>query len=353
MTIASTELVYNLFMEYCPSGTLRDAIDRCGGSLGEPEIARYIQQILNGLEHLHSKGIVHCDVKPRNILISEEGAKISDFGCAKRVDDPAGSIGGTPLFMAPEVARGEEQGRSADVWALGCTVIEMATGKSPWSESGDPFSVMYRVAYSAELPEIPSHLSDEAEDFLSRCLRRDPSERWTVTQLLKHPFLAQLNSPVSKQSEELNSCSPTCVLDHGFWSSSWDEPDHDSLDSEHASTGNSAADRTILLSLSSGLPDWSLEEEEDWVTVRGTPGELETQTDGTLCESVGGSMDHTNSKVPGLTAITREILELSDRNSSCCKEFLKCRWREGGDVIRCGPQRISPVTSIPMLLKLG
>lgn len=270
-----TKLVYNLFMEYCQSGTVRDAIDRRGGRLCEPEMAQYTGQILNGLEHLHSIGIVHCDVKPRNILITDEGAKISDFGCAKKVEDPAGAglIAGTPMFMAPEVARGEGQGPPADVWALGCSVIEMATGKPPWPESGDPFSIMYRIAYSPESPEIPSCLSDEAKDFLSNCLRRDPNERWTVTQLLNHPFLAQLSSPVSKQSEEeLNSCSPTCVLDHGFWSSSWDEPDHGSLDSKNQSSGNSPPDRIRLLLLSSGKPDWAWE--DDWVTVRGNSDEL-------------------------------------------------------------------------------
>ncbi|OWM79809.1 hypothetical protein CDL15_Pgr023221 [Punica granatum] len=342
--VDGTELVYNLFMEYCPCGTLRDAIDRCGGWLGEAEITRYTRQILIGLEHLHCLGIVHCDVKPRNILITEEGAKISDFGCAKRVEDLAGPTVGTPMFMAPEVARGEGQGQPADVWALGCTVIEMATGKAPWPESGDPFSVMYRVAYSAASPDIPSCLSDEAKDFLTKCLRKDPSERWTVTQLLKHPFLARLNSPVSKQCEELKSSSPTCVLDHGFWSSSSEELDHDTVDPEQTVLVNSAADRIGQLSSSSGRPDWTWKEDwGHWTTVRGHFDELNRQLSGTLCGSDGGPIGLSNMEGLEITVISRDG----------CKKFSKgCKYREGGDVIssaHAGQHGGNSVTLIPKL----
>lgn len=285
LTLEGAELIYNLFMECCPRGTIRDAIDRRGGRLPEPEIVHYTWQILAGMEHLHSRGILHCDIKSENILITEEdGVKISDFGCARRIVDPAAPIGGTPIFMAPEVARGEEQGCSADVWSLGCTVIEMSTGKTPWLERGDPFKLMYRIAYSAQLPETPSGLSDEAKDFLSKCLRRDPRERWTVTQLRRHPFLARSSSPVSKQSEELKSCSPTCVLDRGFWS--WSPEDSGP---DYVRMRNSAADPIRQLSVRSGRPDWMWE--EDWVNVRENPVEQGRQANGDLC-GPGSSCGH-------------------------------------------------------------
>ncbi|MCI88253.1 mitogen-activated protein kinase kinase kinase A-like, partial [Trifolium medium] len=70
----------------------------------------------------------------------EKGVKIGDFGCAKMVDEIA-PIAGTPLYMAPEVARGEEQGYPSDVWSLGCTIVEMATGFSPWTNVDDPVHV--------------------------------------------------------------------------------------------------------------------------------------------------------------------------------------------------------------------
>ena len=153
-------LWFNLFMEYMPFGTLSQEIHRRGGGrLSEPATVYYTRQVLQGLQYLHNKGVVHCDIKGGNILIGEDGAKIGDFGCAKFANDSSAVIGGTPMFMAPEVARGEEQGYPADVWALGCTVLEMATGFAPWPNVEDPVTVLYHVAYSDDVPEIPCFLS--------------------------------------------------------------------------------------------------------------------------------------------------------------------------------------------------
>ncbi|KAJ4976630.1 hypothetical protein NE237_001736 [Protea cynaroides] len=130
------QLLYNIFIEYISGGTLTDVIRDRGGRLHESEIRSHTRSILQGLDYLHSHGLVHCDIKGRNILVGENGAKIVDFGCARWVGEqaPAMPIAGTPLFMAPEVARGEEQSFPVDIWALGCTVIEMATGRPVGSE---------------------------------------------------------------------------------------------------------------------------------------------------------------------------------------------------------------------------
>ncbi|TKY48730.1 Mitogen-activated protein kinase kinase kinase A [Spatholobus suberectus] len=218
ITKENNTLWFNLFMEYMPFGTLLQESRRHGGRLSEPAIVHYTRQVLQGLEYLHTKGVVHCDVKGSNILIGEDGAKIGDFGCAKYANESLATTGGTPMFMAPEVANGEEQGCPADVWALGCTVVEMATGFAPWPNVEDPVTVLYRVAYSDELPEIPCFLSEEAKDFLGKCFRRNPKERWTCSQLLKHPFLGEFSSN-DKEVEESNSSSPTSILEQGFWNS--------------------------------------------------------------------------------------------------------------------------------------
>ncbi|CAI0550782.1 unnamed protein product [Linum tenue] len=127
-------IVYNLKLEYMPGGTIVDEIRRGGGRIEESTIGFYTWQVVKALEYLHSNGLAHCDVKGRNILVGPDGSdvKLADFGCAKRVESSSspGSIGGTPMFMAPETARGEEQGFAGDVWGLGCAVIEMATGES-------------------------------------------------------------------------------------------------------------------------------------------------------------------------------------------------------------------------------
>lgn len=142
----------------------------------------------------------------------------------------------------------------------------MATGKSPWADfSGDHVSVLHKIAYSVESPAIPSCLSDQARDFLEKCLRRDPKLRWTTTQLLEHPFLAEsTTSDESKQGKESNSWSPTCVLDdHEMWSTL----EETELSSVCTSPGRKTmACRIDRLSLVSGRSDWTWD--EDWITSR-------------------------------------------------------------------------------------
>ncbi|CAI9294756.1 unnamed protein product [Lactuca saligna] len=274
VTKEDNKLMYNLLMQYMPFGSIVDGIN--GGGLKSSEILRYTKEIVRGLEYLHSRGVVHCDIKGRNVLIDESGAKIGDFGCAKWVDEEA-PICGTPMFMAPEVARGEEQGFPADVWALGCTMIEMATGGSPWSNVTDVASVLYRIAFSGEIPEIPDEFSDEAKDFVRKCLNRDPRERWTAKQLLKHPYLQQFDDN-SKQMicEKIYTDSPTSILDQDVWNS-MEEPEPSSSSSSSVGTdftpstcsSNSLRQRIKQLADKSEIPKWSCEKEEtEWITIR-------------------------------------------------------------------------------------
>lgn len=269
--------IYNLLMEYMPNGTLSDLIKKQnGGSLSESMIQFYSHQILQGLNYLHSNGIVHCDIKGQNILIGKQDCvKIADLGCARQIAvdqipfnnkfKPA-TISGTPIFMAPEVARGEEQGFPADIWALGCTIIEMATGANPWPEFQDPVSALYRIGYSGDVPEIPKWFSSNAKEFLKICFRRDPKERWTAKKLLDHPFFQEIGTKIVRNS-------PTSILDQGFF---WDSIEISEFSQESSqvvsSFSSSPIDRIkkLIGSEVSNLPNWTEEEdEEDWVTVRG------------------------------------------------------------------------------------
>ncbi|OIT38875.1 mitogen-activated protein kinase kinase kinase 2 [Nicotiana attenuata] len=270
ITSEQNKTTYNMFMEYIPGGTLSDLIKKQGGSLNESVIKSYAHQILQGLDYLHSIGVVHCDIKGQNILIGQDGIKIADLGCGKFVRDENSAnsgISGTPAFMAPEVARGEEQRFTADIWAFGCTIIEMATGSPPWTDMMDPVSALYRIGYSGDVPQFPNSLSNDAREFLAKCLIKDPKERWTAKQLLQHPFLQSLESN-SWKVENLKRDSPTSILDQGFWNS-FEVMESSSLES--SITVDSPADRITRLIGDEGIsctlkPDWV--EEEGWVTVR-------------------------------------------------------------------------------------
>ncbi|CAH8389183.1 unnamed protein product [Eruca vesicaria subsp. sativa] len=221
-TTENDTLTYNLLMDYVSGGSLHDLIKNSGGELPEPAIRSYTRQILKGLKYLHCLGIVHCDLKSQNVMIGGETAKIVDLGCAKMAGNGSLEFSGTPAFMSPEVARGEEQSFPADVWALGCMVIEMATGSSPWPELNDVVAAVYKIGFTGETPEIPECLSEKGKDFLRKCLRRDPKQRWVVEELLQHPFLEGEEEEDQTQTQSmscLNTSSPSTVLDQGFWDS--------------------------------------------------------------------------------------------------------------------------------------
>ncbi|XP_071694330.1 mitogen-activated protein kinase kinase kinase 18 [Rutidosis leptorrhynchoides] len=272
-TYYNNKSMYNLFMEYAPFGTISDMIKKHNGSLDESLIRSYIKQILMGLDHIHLNNIVHRDIKCDNLLLCDNGVKIGDMGCAKRIEMletkldysevKSFEFSGTPVFMAPEVARGEEQKFAADVWAVGCVVIEMATGKNPWPEVNDPVAALYKIGYSGEIPEFPWWVSPECKDFLEKCLNLEVEKRWTVKQLLEHPFVDNLNLGF-KKVEEFTKNSPTCVLDQDIWGCLENSPE---ITQVVEFSGKSPAERIMQLSKgTSCLPNWF--DEEDWIIVR-------------------------------------------------------------------------------------
>lgn len=163
----------------------------------ENMIRIYTRQILQGLEYLHQQNTVHRDIKCSNILVYPNGqVKLADFGVAKQMSQSlANSCKGTLLYMAPEMieppADSRRYGLAVDIWSLGCTIIEMADGKGPWSHLKG-FSFFFKVS-QGELPPIPDILSSEAKDFIRRCLKWKPEERANVSELLHHPFVT--NAP--------------------------------------------------------------------------------------------------------------------------------------------------------------
>uniref|UniRef100_A0A803LQF9 mitogen-activated protein kinase kinase kinase n=1 Tax=Chenopodium quinoa TaxID=63459 RepID=A0A803LQF9_CHEQI len=198
-----------IYLEYVSGGSIYKIL-REYGELGESAIRSYTRQILSGLAYLHSKNTAHRDIKGANILVDPSGqVKLADFGMAKHITGQSCpfSFKGSPYWMAPEVIRNSNRCNLAvDIWSLGCTVIEMATSKPPWSQY-EGVAALFKIGNSKELPSVPDHLSMEGKDFIRRCLQRNPRDRPSAIQLLGHPFVRNVTSPV-KGSISLDPLEP-------------------------------------------------------------------------------------------------------------------------------------------------
>ncbi|KAF3582410.1 hypothetical protein DY000_02034771 [Brassica cretica] len=247
----------NLHLEYLHEGDVANG----GTIVNETLLRRYVWCLVSALRHVHSNGIVHCDVKAKNVLVADGGSsvKLADFGSAVELEKPtvANAPRGSPLWMAPEVVRRDYQGPESDVWSLGCTVIEMLTGKPAWEDNG--FESLSRIGFSSELPFIPAGVSELGRDFLEKCLRRDRSQRWSCDQLLDHPFLRQ-----DQHSFLTTESSPRCVLD---WVSSEFEEEEEESDVSRDTV--SAVARISKLATREG----AIWESDGWIEVRSDASE--------------------------------------------------------------------------------
>eukprot|EP01017_Pseudomicrothorax_dubius_P018488 TRINITY_DN2043_c0_g1_i4.p1 TRINITY_DN2043_c0_g1~~TRINITY_DN2043_c0_g1_i4.p1 ORF type:complete len:393 (+),score=67.18 TRINITY_DN2043_c0_g1_i4:379-1557(+) len=189
-----------LYMELMPGGSIASMLKQFG-RFEEPVIKRFTRQILNGLVYLHSKGVIHRDLKGANILTDNFGnVKLADFGSSHIIINVplltasqtavCTSMKGSLYWMAPEVLNQERHGKRVDIWSLGCTIIEMATASYPWPRC-ETFLDFITLVNQERTPPIPTTLSEAGQDFVRKCCTFEKRARPTAAMLQEHDFLRE------------------------------------------------------------------------------------------------------------------------------------------------------------------
>lgn len=177
-------------LEYVPGRSLKEVVQE-RGPLGLEDIAHILDQIASALGHLHRRGLVHLDVKPQNLILNPGGTvKLIDFGLAQRAGEPQEMIGGlafgTAAYLAPEQACGEPVAAATDVYALGCVVYELLTGRPPFEADGEGEAKNDVIrAHLERTPAPPSRVRPDlnlpswVDDVVLWALAKRPEDRYS------------------------------------------------------------------------------------------------------------------------------------------------------------------------------
>ena len=177
-----------LILEFAARGELYKDLQRLK-RFPEERAAYYIGSLAASLHYCHEKNVIHRDIKPENLLVDSKGeVKIADFGWS--VHAPSSkrhTLCGTLDYLPPEMVEGQAHDKTVDVWSLGVLCYEFLVGNPPFEAHGH--SETYRRIAKVDL-KFPPFLSDGAKDLISRLLVKDPARRWTLPQVMQHPWIA-------------------------------------------------------------------------------------------------------------------------------------------------------------------
>ncbi|KAL8615273.1 hypothetical protein ACOMHN_051765 [Nucella lapillus] len=222
LDVKETDSSVFLMIEFCNGGDLADYL-QSKGTLSEDTLSSFMQQIASALNALNDKDIVHRDMKPQNILIcypkggtklstppTQLQLKIADFGFARFLEEGkmAGTLCGSPMYMAPEVIMSHKYDSKADLWSVGTIMFQCLTGKAPFVAS-TPQQLRAFYEKNVDLkPKTPENTSPELKDMLLRLLTRDASKRIGIKDLLHHSFLKKFKRVPTKRG---SSSSPSPI----------------------------------------------------------------------------------------------------------------------------------------------
>ncbi len=207
--VGHVEGVDFIVMEYVAGRPLNELISAPG--LPSDAVARYGGQIADALVHAHARGVVHRDLKTANVVVTNEGrVKVLDFGLALRsaaAEPAAGTtsawsssggevIAGTPLYMAPEVLRGERADARSDIWGLGVILFEMATGQRPFQGSTQ-LEVIGAILHQPHLP-LPAQVPAPLRAAIQRCLEKEPGRRFQRATQVRDALQAAATAPAPR-----------------------------------------------------------------------------------------------------------------------------------------------------------
>ena len=177
-----------LVMELVEGPTLARVIAQTPRQLKIDDALRFAAQIADGLSAAHERGIIHRDLKPGNIALTADGnVKVLDFGIAKSLTEPdlagtpghtiAGTMLGTPAYMSPEQARGEACDQRTDIWAFGCVLVELLSGRSPFARPTASESLAAVLEHTPDLTTLPPATPETVRALIRHCLDKDPQRR--------------------------------------------------------------------------------------------------------------------------------------------------------------------------------
>ncbi|CAG9320770.1 unnamed protein product [Blepharisma stoltei] len=212
--IADNELL--IAIEWAEKGDLKRIIKRAQieeSSIEESKIWEYMYQIASALKHMHDKRIMHRDLKPANIFISADNSlKLGDLGLGRYLSSQtieAFSRVGTPLYMSPEVLKGNGYDWKSDVWSLGCVVYELACLRSPFKQEDQKMSLydLFNTINKGEFPPLPDRYSEELRQLVNSMIQIDPKNRLSIDQIVE---LCEIHTKTAPKRSKID---PFLVMD--------------------------------------------------------------------------------------------------------------------------------------------